>query len=217
MISATSSIAASTAANAASNFESSTNATGGEDRFLKLLVAQLSNQDPMNPLDNAQVTSQMAQISTVSGIEKVNQSIKSLTDQMASAQMLQGSALVGREVWISGNTLAIHDGKAMGAVDLDLPASKVSVDVLSAGGQIIDTIHLGALGAGRHNFEWDASAYNAVDAPRFRVNASNGDEKVSYQSLARDRVQAVSTENGALSMQLQRLGATPYASVKSIL
>src|SRR5574343_277071 len=49
-----------------------TSATEQSDRFLKLLVAQMSNQDPLNPMDNAQLTSQMAQISTVSGLEKLN-------------------------------------------------------------------------------------------------------------------------------------------------
>ncbi|MEP6969857.1 MAG: flagellar hook capping FlgD N-terminal domain-containing protein, partial [Betaproteobacteria bacterium] len=123
---------------------SSANQGASEDRFLKLLVAQLSNQDPMNPMDNAQMTSQMAQISTVSSIEKTNASLAGLAAQLASMQTLQAGSLVGRDVLIEGNRLAIQDGKASGAVDLDLPADKVVVDVLSAGGQVLESFNLGA-------------------------------------------------------------------------
>ena len=72
------------------------NEAGSEDRFLKLLVAQLNNQDPMNPMDNAQMTSQMAQISTVSGVQQVNQTLQGLASQLAALQMLQGGSLVGQ-------------------------------------------------------------------------------------------------------------------------
>ncbi len=69
-----------------------------QDRFLKLLVAQLNNQDPMNPMDNAQMTSQMAQINTVTGIQQVNETLKSLGAQFTAMQVLQGSSMVGHDV-----------------------------------------------------------------------------------------------------------------------
>ena len=127
-----------------------------QDRFLKLLVAQLNNQDPMNPMDNAQMTSQMAQINTVTGIQQVNDTLKSMAEQFTAMQVLQGANMVGHEVLVDGNQLTITNGVAGGAVDLAARAESVKVDILSPGGQVIDTFNLGALNAGRHNFDWDA-------------------------------------------------------------
>src|SRR3954466_7581480 len=80
------------------------------DRFLKLLVAQMQNQDPLNPMDNAQVTSQMAQINTVSGIDKLNTTVQGLQSQFVQMQALQGATLVGHDVVVAGNKLDFSDG-----------------------------------------------------------------------------------------------------------
>ncbi len=66
-----------------------------QDRFLKLLVTQMKNQDPLNPLDNAQGTSQLAQISTVSGIEKLNTTIQAMANSFAAGQSLQAASMIG--------------------------------------------------------------------------------------------------------------------------
>src|SRR5215216_2577416 len=73
------------------------------DRFLKLLVAQMRNQDPLNPMDNAQVTSQMAQINTVTGIDKLNATVQGLSGQFMQLQALQGASLVGHDVIVAGS------------------------------------------------------------------------------------------------------------------
>ena len=95
-------------------------AANSQDRFLKLLVAQLNNQDPMNPLDNAQMTSQIAQINTVTGIEQLNSTVKGMVSQFASQQLLQGSAMVGRQVLVEGDSMAINaeTNIAYGALDV---------------------------------------------------------------------------------------------------
>src|SRR6187455_1282192 len=90
-------------------------ATITSDRFLKLLVAQMANQDPLNPMDNAQVTSQMAQISTVNGIDKLNTTVQGLNQQFVQMQALQGATLVGRDVIIPGDRLSTNeDGVVQG-------------------------------------------------------------------------------------------------------
>jgi len=193
-----------------------TNPDVSEDRFLKLLVAQLANQDPMNPLDNAQMTSQMAQISTVSSVEQVNKSLQGLANQLASMQALQASSLVGRDVMIEGNRLAIHDGKAAGAVDLDLPADKVVVDILSSGGQVIESFNLGALGAGRQPFEWNAKSHTHAEGLTYRVTASKGSAIVTHRTLVQDQVASVGSDNGAMLVQLRGLGNVGYDAVKTI-
>ena len=188
-----------------------------EDRFLKLLVAQLSNQDPMNPMDNAQMTSQMAQISTVTGVGQVNDTLKSLATQLSSLQMLQGSSLVGHDVLVESSTLALENGKTSGAIDLAGKADNVKIEILSAGGQVVDTIDLGAQGAGRHGFAWDAAGHLATGTPTYRIKASLGGASVAATPLARAKVVSVGSENGAMNVQLQGLGSVAYTSVKTIL
>ncbi len=188
-----------------------------QDRFLKLLVAQLNNQDPMNPMDNAQMTSQMAQMSTVSGIEQVNATLKSMADQFNTMQVLQGSNMVGHNVLVEGNSLVPVDGVAVGAIDLAGPADSVKVEILSPGGVVIDTIQAGSLDTGRNYFNWDASNYAESGNPTFRVTARQGDRTIDATSLTRDVVVSVGLEAGAMTVHLQGKGVTAYSDIKAIL
>ena len=194
-----------------------TDPAAAQDRFLKLLVAQLNNQDPMNPMDNAQMTSQMAQINTVTGIQQVNQTLKSMADQFASLQVLQGASMVGRDVLINGAKLSTTDGVAKGAIDLSGRADSVKVEILSPGGVVLGTVNLGALDAGRHNFEWDASGYSGVGDPSFRVTALRGAQAVATSSMTRDRVVSVSSQDGVMSVQLRDHHNVAYSAIKAIL
>ena len=216
MITATNSASNTTAA-AASSAVSAVNGAGSEDRFLKLLVAQLSNQDPLNPMDNAQMTSQMAQISTVSSIEKVNTSLGGLASQLASLQMLQASTLVGRNVLVQGSQLAINEGRAGGAIDLAARADSVQIEIMSAGGQVVDKIDLGRLEPGRHAFEWDASRHPGVVSASYRVSATSAGKAVATTQMVRDQVEAVSADSGVMNVQLRGLGSIAYSTVKAIL
>ena len=194
-----------------------TDPAAAQDRFLKLLVAQLNNQDPMNPMDNAQMTSQMAQINTVTGIQQVNQTLKSMADQFASLQVLQGASMVGRDVLIEGSRLKTTDGVAKGAIDLAGRADSVKVEILSPSGTVLGSMNLGALDGGRHNFEWDASGYTGTGDPSFRVTAMRGTQAVATSSMTRDRVLSVSSQDGAMSVQLRDHASVPYSSIKAIL
>ena len=90
-----------------------------QDRFLKLLVTQMKNQDPLNPLDNAQVTTQLAQISTVNGVERLNATIQAIADSFTAGQSLQAAGMIGREVLVPGSTLQLTAGAArFGIADL---------------------------------------------------------------------------------------------------
>ncbi len=188
-----------------------------QDRFLKLLVAQLNNQDPMNPMDNAQMTSQMAQINTVTGIQQVNDTLKSMAEQFTAMQVLQGSSMVGHDVLIEGNTLTAQDGIASGAIDLAAKAESVKVDIVTSGGQIVDTLNLGALDAGRHNFDWDASSYQGTGDVSFKVTATLGGKPIENTALTQAKVMSVGSENGSMNVQLQNRAAVAYSSVKAIL
>jgi len=215
MITATSAAAAPAAS--AGSAMSSTNAAGSQDRFLKLLVAQLSNQDPMNPMDNAQMTSQMAQISTVTGVQQVDATLKGLAAQFAAMQMLQAGTLVGRNVLVQGNHLVPENGAAAGAFDLDLKADSVKVEILSGSGQVVDTLDLGALGAGRHDFSWDASRFPGVVTPSYRLVATAGGTAVPSSTLVQDKVLSVSSDNGNMHLRLKGHGAVSYDTIRTIL
>jgi len=211
------------------------------DRFMKLLMTQIQNQDPLNPMDNAQMTTQMAQINTVAGIDKLNESmnkmvnklssldnsaslaalqtalqgsLQGLANQMRQSQALQGAALVGREVWIGGDALTVRDGAARGSFDLRNAADAVTVDVLTPSGHVLDRIDLGARSTGRVEFAWNVPEGSEGDGLKYRVRATAGATNVPADLYASDLVNAVSTGSDGLVLQLMRSGATPLDRVK---
>lgn len=192
-------------------------ANASQDRFLKLLVAQMNSQDPMNPMDNAQMTSQMAQINTVSGINQLNETVKSLGTQFNAMQVLQGASLVGHDVLLSGNTLSVDGTTATGAIDLPSNADKVSIEIRSPGGQLLDTMNLGAIQAGRHDFQWDASNYTGAGNPSFKVTATNGGKPVATTPLVRDTIVSVSNNGAGMSVQLKGRNPVAYEAIQSIM
>jgi flagellar basal-body rod modification protein FlgD len=175
----------------------------------------MSNQDPLNPLDNAQVTSQLAQINTVSGIERLNTTVSGLNGQLVHLQALQGVTLVGRDVTLGGNRLAVADGVGAGGFELTGAADNVKVEILNAAGIVAGSVELGALSAGRHAFEWPAGGVADGDGYRFKVSATSGTTSVLGSTLMRDHVTAVSTAGDSLSLELRHSGAVPYEQVKA--
>jgi flagellar basal-body rod modification protein FlgD len=200
-----------------STSSTSTTAAASEDRFLKLLVAQLNNQDPMNPMDNAQMTSQLAQINTVSGIQTLNDTMKSMATQIAALQSLQGSATIGHDVLTQGSTLDIVNGVGKGSFDLASNADAVKVEVSTAGGTVLGTINMGAQEKGRQAFTWDASSYTGTGDLTFKVTATNGGTAVTSTALQRNTVVAVSNDNNVLNLQLKNGSSVAYSDVKAIL
>lgn len=192
------------------------NQEGAADRFLKLLVTQMQNQDPLNPMDNAQVTTQMAQIQTVSGIDTLNTTVKGLNTQFLQMQALQGASLVGRDVTIEGKGLSIRSGTGVGGFELPATADSVKVEVLDTAGRVVDTLQLGALETGRHAFEWTADGVADGALYTFRVTAKSGSTALTTTSLMRDRVESVATSaDGTLELDLARSGSVAYSAVKA--
>ena len=219
MITSATAATSATTSTSTTKADAATDPAAAQDRFLKLLVAQLNNQDPMNPLDNAQMTSQIAQINTVTGIQQLNETVKGLAGQFAAQQLMQGSAMVGRNVLIADDTLAMDATAHLGggAFDLASAAASVSVQILDANEKLVGTVELGALKEGRYNFEWDASEYTGTGPLHFKVLAANGKTAVDATALSVDQVTAVSLDNGALALQLSRGGSPNYNAIKAIL
>ena len=102
-----------------------------------------------------------------------------------------------------------------GSFELTSAADGVTVEVLNAGGHVIDTLQLGAQTAGRHGFEWNASKAGTDTNLTFRIAARSGAAELPAVSLMRDRVNAVNTGGDTLTLELARSGSTPYAQVKA--
>lgn len=186
------------------------------DRFLKLLTTQLTNQDPLNPMDNAQMTSQMAQISTVSGIESLNSTMAKLNTQFVQLQALQGASLVGHDVVVKGDALGMSGHAASGLFELGSAADNVKVEVLNPAGTVVKTVNLGAQGAGQQAFDFDAPDLEADGQYRFRISATTGGVALTATPLMLDKVDAVSAGGGTLTLDLQRSGAISYDAVKAV-
>jgi flagellar basal-body rod modification protein FlgD len=178
-----------------------TDPQASQDRFLRLFIAQLNNQDPLNPMDNAQMTTQMAQINTVTGIQQVNQTLKSLADQFSMGQALQGASLVGRQVIAQGNALAVDGSQAQGSFSLTQPADNVRVDIMSSTGELLGTVNMGPRSAGMHNFNWPIGALDPSRVASMQVHAFAGGQAVAATPLARQTVESVAPVDGALRLR----------------
>jgi flagellar basal-body rod modification protein FlgD len=112
-------------------------------------------QDPLNPMDNAQVTSQLAQISTVDGISKLNSTLEKLTESSSDAQHLQAAALVGHAVLVEGSKLELLKGQSMGGVELTAPADRVAVTIKDASGLVVRELESRRRKQVSPSFAWD--------------------------------------------------------------
>ena len=214
-----SSVTSSTAATQTAATAANATSTNQEDRFLTLLVAQMKNQDPMNPMDNAAVTSQMAQISTVNGVNALNDTMKSVIDQLGTSQMVQGAALAGRNVLVPGNSLDFSGTPVSGGFSLPDSADAVKVSVVDAAGNVVHSASLGAQQAGLHSFEWDGmtDAGQAAPSGKYTFKVDSGTKGVTATTLSTGQVLGVSTASNALQLDLGSLGSFGLSDVKQIL
>lgn len=173
-----------------------------QDRFLKLLIAQLRNQDPLSPVDNAQMTTQMAQISTVQGISALNETIGQLIGMQAS----NAAGLIGRDVLLAGQDLVLGPGGAGGAVRLSGPATDLLVDIIDASGRVVDSVSLGPQSGGLVRFVWDGSTSNGNRMPdgryTFAATAVAGEVPVTTETYSAARVTSVGISNNRPTLSL---------------
>lgn len=206
--------------NGASSKKTASTANEAQDRFLKLLTTQLKNQDPLNPMDNAQMTSQLAQISTVDGIEKLNATLQKLLSSTVDAEAMQAAALVGHQVMVAGGGLKLTDSGAAGGVELSAAADQVVLSIKDSNGLLIRTIDLGALGAGAHNFAWDGTTDSGAQAVAGSYSLSavarRGSEKVDASPLELAGVVSVNRSSQGVTLDLGPLGLAKMSDVKQI-
>ncbi|MGJ9418186.1 flagellar hook assembly protein FlgD [Massilia sp. CMS3.1] len=196
------------------------------DKFMTLLVTQLKNQDPLNPLDNAQVTSQLAQLQTVTGVNKLNETLETLKSSYQSTEAMSATNLIGHGVLVEGSELTLTGGKSVFGIELATAADNVQVIVTDPRtGKDVATIDLGASEAGAVPLAWDGSS-DSVDAAvladgrySFRVVATLGGQPMTdAKALSLDTVASVSTNSkDGVKLNLAGKGAITLADIKQVL
>lgn len=192
----------------------------GQADFLRLMTEQLKNQDPLKPLDNAQFLGQLAQFSTVQGIDKMQGAMQAVASVMESDQTLRAAALVGRDALVEASTLDLQAGTAVRGEIAATAAGPVTVEIVDASGTRVRTLTVQAPAAGNVPFEWDGrnEAGQATAAGRYTVRATAGTGK-NAEALTvgvAARVDSVSIEPNGLVLNLKGLGSHSLSAIRRI-
>lgn len=195
----------------------------GSGDFMTLMLAQLKSQDPMKPTDNTAFIAQMAQLSSVSGINEMKTSINNMVSSMQSAQLLNASSLIGRSVLIQGNQVSLGSGDGVdGQITLPVSAQSVNISISDASGQVIRSETLGSRAAGPIGFHWDGldTSGNLAPAGAYTIKASydNGGPATALDTSLRLPVQSVNLPSGgtAAELEVRGIGTVKLSDVKSI-
>lgn len=191
-----------------------------QDRFMTLLVTQMKNQDPLNPMDNAQVTSQMAQLSTVTGIDKLNNTLESLISSVQVGQSYQASSMIGHDVLTPGNSITTTGKGGYFGVDLPIGADKLTVAIKDTAGNVIRTLNLGAQDVGSAPFGWDGFTDDGSIAKsgsyKFDVTATIGGKTAEATALTYAQVMSISNSTSGIKLNLSNLTSVNTSDVKEI-
>lgn len=179
----------------------------GQEDFLKLMVAQVQNQDPFAPMENGDFIGQMAQFSSVDGINEMNASLEKMSSAFSHGQSLQAATLVGRQVVAPTPTATLTTGNSIvGEVDLTEGVSALVVDVKDSSGSIVKSIDLGPQAAGRVSFEWDGVGDDGnqqlAGDYRLSANAMLNGERAYFSTMMPIKVESVAVGAGVQTPQL---------------
>lgn len=192
-----------------------------QDRFLKLLVTQMKNQDPLNPMDNAEVTSQMAQLSTVTGIDQLNVTLQALSDSMVPNQTLQAATMIGHGVLVPGSGMDLSGGNGYGGIDLTQSVDRVDIAIYDQAGVLVRNMQLGAQQAGLVNWQWDgrndAGTGMADGSYTFAVNATQAGNAVDAATLQFGMVNSVTQGKQGVALRVGQLDGIALSQVRQIL
>lgn len=209
------------AMNGTTTSSSTSTAAEAQDRFLTLLVAQMQNQDPLNPMDNAEVTSQLAQLSTVTGIEKVNSTLESLMSDLQASQSLQATNLIGNGILTDGNTITLSDGQGIMGVEFASAVDSATLVVKDSSGNIVHTVDLGAQEAGSIPLLWDGTKTDGTTAEdgtyTFSVTASLAGSAVTTTPLQFGIVTSVTTNSSGATVNVPGLGSVALSDIRQVL
>ena len=200
---------------------SSGSPTLGQADFLKLMTAQMQNQDPFDPVDNTQMVAQMAQFSSLAGISEMSTTLRSIAEKLGATSTSDALSYVGHSVLTEGTTAyARTTGGIAGAVELGAAASDVTISIADANGQVLKTMSLGQSNAGTISYDWDGKTAAGEDAGAgpFTVSvlAQNDGQTVPATGLVWAPVQSVSMASGSPVLALPGIGDVPVSAVRRV-
>jgi flagellar basal-body rod modification protein FlgD len=193
----------------------------GKNEFLNLLVAQLNNQNPLEPQGNGEFIAQLAQFSQVEGIEKLNTSMGSLLSGYQSSQALQASSLVGRKVIVPTEKAVVDTSESFKAsLVLPVSSSNVYVNVYDKTGAVVNRINMGEQAAGNVSFIWDGKDASGNLLPpgtyKFEAQATYEGETKGLYTMLPANVDSVVLGGSELMLNLAGLGSVPLSQVQVI-
>ncbi|MBO1017532.1 flagellar hook assembly protein FlgD [Achromobacter sp. SD115] len=208
----------------------SSTAQGLQDQFLKLLVTQLQNQDPLNPMQNAELTSQLAQISTVEGITNLKNTMLAISNQIDVSQSMNAVAMIGKGVLIPGSKIKSGvdatnpEARVVTPYGLDLQgdAQKVQIRISDANGAVVRTIETTDQKPGVYTLSWDGKNDSGVvlepGAYTVSVMATDADgKKVNAEVLSYGQVKSVAYSTEGLRLDLGLDGQTSMLDVRKVI
>ena len=200
---------------------SAANQTLGQADFLKLMTAQMQNQDPFNPTDNTQMVAQMAQFSSLAGISDMSTTLKAIATKLGATSASDAMAYIGKTVQTAGTTAyGRSTGGIAGAVELGAATTDATVTISDASGRVVNQQSLGAHPAGTVSYDWNGKDPDGADAGTgpFTVNVSarDGNKTVTATNLVWAPVESVSTTTGAPVLTVSGVGQVPVTAVRQI-
>lgn len=195
----------------------------GQEQFLKLMTTQLQNQDPFKPMESGEFLGQIAQFSTVTGIEELKNSFDTFSTAMVPNQGLQAAGLINRNVLVPADYLPLTEEEGMSAaVELPNAATKVNVSVYNAAGTLVHNFGLGALGQGVSRYQWDGTLPDGSKAPaggyRVAVDAQINGENIAVKNYADLPVESITFGgNGSeVNVNIRDLGSRRFSDILQI-
>lgn len=132
----------------------------GQDAFLKMFMAQVTNQNPLDPMDNTEFTAQLATFSQLEQLQKISGYLEGMEDMKKTLNQTAVLSYLGKEVTMKGDVMPVNQGH-VGNMTYDLDGSaKVSIKITSQDGKLVKEIDLGRQTAGHHEFQWDGTDLN---------------------------------------------------------
>ena len=196
----------------------------GQADFIELMLAQMKNQDPTKPLDPNEFMGQLAQFSTVNGIEELKQSFDNLASVMISDQSIKAAGLVGHDVMMPGDGGFLETGGDIaGQVLLDQSVTDLNIRIYDQQGGLVRTIPMSGQTAGRVGFKWDGFMESGDPAPpgnyKIVAEVQVNDSVQQAATEIRTRVESVSLNpiNGGILMNLDNGTTVPWEAVQTIM
>ena len=194
----------------------------GKNEFMELMIAQLKNQNPLEPQDNGEFISQLAQFSSLEEMQGLSSSVDDVANQFRSTQALQASAMVGRTV-LAPSSIGIlgADGEISGNVEVPASTSGLRISIENQAGERVRQIDMGSQQAGVTGFSWDGKDGNGNSLPpgpyKVVAEASYPDGPEQLGTMMSANVDSVSLgKGGNITLNLAGMGSIALSDVEQI-